>query len=36
MKLITEPIDIKELETMADSFFGNLVKAVVDILKKSC
>jgi hypothetical protein len=31
MKLITEPIDIKELETMADSFFGNLVKAVVDI-----
>ena len=34
MKLITEPIDIKELETMADSFFGNLVKAVVDIQKE--
>jgi len=31
MKLITESIDIKELETMADSFFGNFVKAVVDI-----
>lgn len=30
MKLITEPIDIKELEIMAENFFGNLVKAVVD------
>ena len=34
MKLISEPIDLKELETMAENFFGNLVKAVVDIQKE--
>lgn len=34
MKLVTKKISIHELETMADQFFGNLVKAVIDIQKE--
>lgn len=34
MKIIKEKISIKELEKLAESMFGNLVKAVVDIENK--
>lgn len=34
MKIIKDKISIKELEKFAESMFGNLVKAVVDIEKK--
>ncbi len=34
MQLITEKISRKELKTMADNMFGELVKAVVDIEQK--
>ncbi|MCR4313311.1 MAG: DUF5674 family protein [Candidatus Roizmanbacteria bacterium] len=34
MKIVTEKISLKELDGMAKSMFGNLVKAVVDIEKK--
>lgn len=34
MKIIKEKISIKELNNLAESMFGNLVKAVVDIEKK--
>ena len=33
MKLINQEITIKELRTMAEKMFGNLVKAVVDVEK---
>ncbi|MBN1405578.1 MAG: hypothetical protein JW946_03580 [Candidatus Omnitrophica bacterium] len=33
MKIITEKININELNQMADNMFGNLVKAVVDVHK---
>lgn len=34
MKIIKEKISIEELNNLAESMFGNLVKAVVDIEKK--
>lgn len=34
MKIIKDKISINELEKLAESMFGNLVKAVVDIEKK--
>lgn len=34
MKLVDGSISLEELQTMAESKFGNLVKAVVDINKK--
>jgi hypothetical protein len=34
MKIIDKNIKIKELKTMADKMFGNLVKAVVDVEKE--
>lgn len=34
MKIIKEKISIKELEKLAESMFGNLVKAVVDAERK--
>jgi hypothetical protein len=34
MKIIKEPIEKKELDELADHFFGILVKAVVDIQKE--
>ncbi len=35
MKIIEDKISIKELEKLAENMFGNLVKAVVDIKRKS-
>ena len=34
MKIVTTPITLQELQTMAKNIFGNLVKAVVDIDKQ--
>jgi len=34
MKLITQPISLKEIKQMAKRKFGNLVKAVIDIDKQ--
>lgn len=34
MKIVKEEIPIKELNDLAESMFGNLVKAVVDVEKK--
>jgi len=34
MKIITEKINLSELDKMAKNMFGNLVKAVVDVEKK--
>jgi hypothetical protein len=34
MKLIQDKISINELKTMATGFFGNLVKAVVDVERR--
>jgi hypothetical protein len=34
MELISRKITIKELHTMADNLFGNLVKAVVDVQRE--
>jgi hypothetical protein len=34
MKLVDKKISLKELHMMAESKFGNLVKAVVDVKKK--
>ena len=34
MKIINAPVSLKEIKKMAESRFGNLVKAVVDVAKK--
>lgn len=34
MQIITQPILITQIKTMAENMFGNLIKAVVDIEKK--
>lgn len=34
MEIVKDKISVKELEKLAESMFGNLVKAVVDIEKK--
>jgi hypothetical protein len=34
MKIITEKINLSELNKMAKNMFGNLIKAVVDVEKK--